>query len=331
MYKLFFIYLLSIFLLEINSKSSIFYRRKKTPKIYLTEQQRLQKLHRDKKTSSFHLALITGKKIKFKRKLKKDIKKLGIIHWLTPSGIHLSSAFLYFFIFFKFLKRKNKFIYKILFNSILLSLYFSLPDFYSLQRVILFKFFKQFKFLRKMEYAFIATFLFDYLFGNYQNSPLSFTFSFLFFGIIVSEITRTPYPKLTLPLLGGQIIIASYFDYEINFLASIIGIYLTGIFSALFPVFFLDYFLSKLTDYSFSTTILKALIFAIEKAATISETYFISFIPNKEFVPALVLTGTVVLVLKQFHQFRINIFNLWENKIFRGWTIRNVRIFRSNS
>ena len=54
-----------------------------------------------KQEKSFYLGTQIGNKDGISKSLKDNIKKFGLIHLLTPSGIHLSSILLFVFIFIK--------------------------------------------------------------------------------------------------------------------------------------------------------------------------------------------------------------------------------------
>ena len=102
--------------------------------------------------SAFYYSSQTGEKVGISPTLKKALKEFGLIHLLTPSGIHLSSLLLVFFLFIK--RKAHKYIY-----FCLLILIIPLTGFYSLKRIIIFHILKCFKL--STQQSFILTFIID--------------------------------------------------------------------------------------------------------------------------------------------------------------------------
>ncbi|MDD0854410.1 ComEC/Rec2 family competence protein [Halobacteriovorax sp. GB3] len=231
-------------------------------------------------SKSFLNAILLGDKKSFPRALKKKFQNLGLLHLLTPSGLHLSSLILFLsFILRKFTKShriKNTVI------GLCLSSVFFFPKLYSLKRMGIFYLLSKSlgsKFQNlDLWYSFLATMLIDLLVGSFRYSPLSFTYSFLFFGSIMALKDKN---FLILPSLYlGQMII-SYFQFEsIYLLGPLFGFALTSLFTLLFPLILillpLGYF-----NYFFSEYLIKiflSLVHLSNSLATEGPKFFASTI-----------------------------------------------------
>lgn len=179
-------------------------------------------------------AFITGEKRKIFPSVKKKFDSLALSHLFTPSGIHLASLY---FLLLPFLKRtKNK-----LFILIpLLGVSYFFTPFHSIKRILLMKVTSVWLNQRDIFKVFIISFLWDFFLGTYSISPLSFSYSFLFLGIIISFQNR---PKLFLPLalLGGQIITQFFSETPLTTTGFLWNFAITSLFSLLYPFFFVSY------------------------------------------------------------------------------------------
>lgn len=157
------------------SNNPYFYKKKSYIDLNLSESSTLA-------GQSFKLyrASINGDKRGVDRKLKSTLKKYGLIHLLTPSGLHLSALtpLLVFPVFLQFF--------------ILLIFYFwieSFGSYLSLERVTIFalltKLSSYFKFKLSSNIIFIICLLLSLIIGNVSNSPGSFLYSLLFWGTIM--------------------------------------------------------------------------------------------------------------------------------------------------
>ncbi|MEX1098770.1 MAG: ComEC/Rec2 family competence protein, partial [Bacteriovoracaceae bacterium] len=108
-------------------------------------------------------ALITGNKSGVPRKTIDTMKTFGLMHLLTPSGLHLGSFLLLFKCFPKF---------KFLITLLMFLGSFSIPGFLALKRMLVF-YLVNFR-LKNIQLSFIATFILSLLIGNYAESPMSF-------------------------------------------------------------------------------------------------------------------------------------------------------------
>ena len=180
-------------------------------------------------TTGLLVSMNTGNKKLIKKDLKKRYKTLGLLHLFTPSGLHLYpiSRILQLFV--------PKRLYSIF--CIFTYLFFSqFQGFYSLKRIISLKFFYELNISKQN--CFTLSFLIDYLVGNYHASPLSFTFSYLFLGIVLFSKGKA---ELIYSLYFAQALIAHFFMTPFYFLAPILGFFLSSLFTFLFPFVFLDY------------------------------------------------------------------------------------------
>lgn len=219
------IYIISIFLLNASLKYT--YVQPQSP-------TKVNKPYKNQAKAFYHAAQ-TGDKSSLKQSTKKLLKKFGLIHLLTPSGIHLS-AILGIFIFF--LPRK---FHLFLFLAVLLY-FLSFPSFYSLKRVLYFQIILFFlKGTHQTKAAFFFTFILDLISGGYSLSPLSFAYSFLFWGTIIFSPKKT----VVLNLFIAQLIAVYFSAGELNFLAIVVNPVFTALYSFLFPLMSLNLWVLK--------------------------------------------------------------------------------------
>lgn len=187
----------------------------------------------DKKIAKFYDATQIGYKIGVDKDLIASFKRLGIIHLLTPSGIHLASVLL---VLKKFLNKKI--IAALL--LVLLSILAFLSGFHSIKRICIFYILNQK--IQSTKYSFCITFLIDLLVGGYANSPLSFALSFMFWGaILFSGKSRI---LILINLYICQIVSSYFFNSEINILSIFINPILTSIFSTFFSILSFNYWIN---------------------------------------------------------------------------------------
>ena len=186
--------------------------------------------------------LVLGQKPR-KKKLRTAIKNLQIYHLFTPSGLHLSS-FLWFLSFFS-LRRVA------LLSLFPLILY--IDSFFAFKRVFFIKFFKELLRARgcyvDTKYIFLFVFIFEFIFWA-QRCLLSFSYSFLFLGIIYSLRHSSPL-ILVCGIWFGQSLVASFLQDSVYLLALPLNGLVTFLvtlcyplilINALFPIGFSSYF-----------------------------------------------------------------------------------------
>ncbi len=259
--KVFIIFSISFALLVIStSKKSFHYNKRSSVELkkFPGKNIMLQK---------FYNATQIGVKRGLDPKLKSSFQRFGLLHLMTPSGIHLSSLLLFVFLF---LKSKYKiFIYL----SIGIILY-SLAGFYSLKRIVYFHLINYF--LKDSRLSFSLTFLLDLLLGGYALSPLSFSYSFLCWGVIVFSPNKL---QVFLNLFFSQLFIAYFSQDLLNPLSIIINPFFTTIFSTSFPILSLNYWLINIgfindLIFNYLDLFIKSIQF-LDK-----HLYFFNFIPS---------------------------------------------------
>lgn len=180
-----------------------------------------------KETQQLIKSAITGNKKQLSRKLKNIFSDYGLLHLLTPSGLHLSSLLII---------RTSSTFFILLY--ILIFWYLAQHATYnSMERVLIFKIITLVskRYLKmSLEIIFIITFWISLLIGHYQNSALSFLFSLYFWGTILifrhSKISTIIYLNI------GLYLVASLTDSYVMPSSLIINPILTFIFSSYFPI-----------------------------------------------------------------------------------------------
>ncbi|MBL6988487.1 MAG: hypothetical protein ISR65_01840 [Bacteriovoracaceae bacterium] len=214
---------------------------------------------KSKEMAELLMSYVTGDKLRLTKKVKVAHRNLALYHLFTPSGIHLSSILIFIFPFLYLIKKKSKLAHAAVITAVCLLPFLLFSKFYSIKRMSI---------LRLLNFygskvsdripifaIFILTFIIDFFFGTYDQSPLSFMYSFLFLGIILST-THKPKSYLMFALLGGQVIIAYFQLRTLTTTGFIFGFFLTGLFGLIFPLIFMFFWSSPI----FGTTFLEILI-----------------------------------------------------------------------
>lgn len=183
---------------------------------------RLSKGGAAKGAEGIYHAVVTGDKSGVSKKQIKTIQNFGLMHLLTPSGLHLGSLLL-------LLKLAPKLrIFTIL--SLMGGLFF-IPGLYSMKRMLVF--YLSNHFVKNTSLSFLLTFGICLVNGNFQDSPLSYCFSLLFWGCIVFH-KKGPL-SLAWNLFGIQAFIGLLFQQEVNLLSFVVNPLVTALFTPLFP------------------------------------------------------------------------------------------------
>ncbi len=214
-------------------------------------EKKMAKLSRTFKKESDHkgrskmiVNMIFGLKNKINPKIKNQFEKLNLLHLFTPSGLHFSSLFIFLSPLFLKTKKYSKYLPKAL--TIIICLFpFALLKYYSLKRIALMKIFS-ILFNRKLSIysLFLLTFFLDFTLGSFSLSPLSFSYSYIFLGSLLSFGKFNI--KVIVSLLTSQFIIALFFATQVNILGSLIGFFITSIFTLTFPLLIFLYALYPL-------------------------------------------------------------------------------------
>ena len=175
--------------------------------------------YNDKNIAGFHYALLTGDKGRLPRKTKRAFQKIFLLHFLTPSGLHLG----FIISILCFFSRKLLWLTPAL---------FFLEGFYAAKRVLALFYLNQFKFGRV--HIFFIFFILDFIFGSFEKNPLSFSLSFLFLGIIT---TNNNFRSLFFSFLGAQILVGFFLNQAFSLVGFSLGFILTPILAATFPIY----------------------------------------------------------------------------------------------
>jgi hypothetical protein len=188
------------------------------------------------KLAPIQKAYLLGDKSELTKKQINTHKNLGIMHFMTPSGLHLSS--LLFIITLLIRKKSINF-------WVSLTLLFLLNDFTHLDS---FKRMCFFTILRKNplyalgnKKSFLLTFSFYFIKGQYIENPLSYSLSFLFLGILIFSKDRK---EMFYSILLVQMMITIYFNNGYYLLGSIYGLVLTLSSFIIFPLILTEALLS---------------------------------------------------------------------------------------
>ena len=122
-------------------------------------------------------SMLTGRVAPLDKWLRHEYKTLALAHVFTPSGFHLSALLWPLLLFFR---KKSQKLW--IFALIGCALSF-LPGQSALKRMTMIKFQQQ---VFGLKSGFIIALFLDVLWGSFSSSPLGFTYSFLFLGIIYS-------------------------------------------------------------------------------------------------------------------------------------------------
>lgn len=195
-----------------------------------------------KQSASLINAYITGNKRRLTKKQKMAHKYCNIQHFFTPSGIHVAPIF----IIISVLIGKITFPSNVRFTLgiTITTLTYIFSPFLSINRILVLKFFNRSKRLKiyfNGALPFYLTFIFDFIFGGYSKSPISFSLSFLFLGIIYFSKHFSKIHTVVLFFIG-QIIISYFFNTNVTYLSFIFSPFLTVIFSTVFPILLILYF-----------------------------------------------------------------------------------------
>jgi hypothetical protein len=170
-------------------------------------------------------SILTGRSAPLSRLLKEKYRSLGLNHLFTPSGFHLSAVL---FPFLKIIKHKYHLLIFLLLGS---GLYF-VPGFTALKRMVTLKTHQN---VFGIHAGFCLGIVMDMLFGSFQEGALSFTYSFLFIGIIYSGLQGV---SLVIWFFIAQIILAYFQSNDVSPLVLAASPILNVCFGVVMPVLF---------------------------------------------------------------------------------------------
>ena len=172
-------------------------------------------------------SILTGRSAPLAKWIKDRYKILTLNHLFTPSGFHLSAVLLPFMKFFKVPS------YQIIILILMGTGLSFISGMGALKRMILIKTNQK---LFGIKTGFVFALILDMLFGTFQNSTLSFTYSFLFLGLIYSGQRGI---SLIFLLFGAQMMIAFFQDVHLSPLLIILSPLLNFCFGLAMPLLFL--------------------------------------------------------------------------------------------
>lgn len=176
------IFLLSTFLLltlkSLEKRTLIpYFKAERTLKLQHFESARARVDPKDLHLLELWESMLTGRVAPLDRWLRNEFKTLSLAHVFTPSGFHLSAVLWPVLLV---LKKKS---YRLAVLGMIGFLLSFLPGLSALKRMTLMKFNQQ---ILGSRTGFVCAFAIDLLIGSFSGSPLGFTYSFLFLGVIYS-------------------------------------------------------------------------------------------------------------------------------------------------
>lgn len=205
---------------------------RKAPECLWLYDKSLKKDQTDILSTSF----LCGNKRGLNRETKTAYKNLNLYHLFTPSGIHLGIFYLMNKPVVKLASRLSPRISLIF--KILLSIWpWFISGFLSLKRIGGMHLIKLLPINLRPKQIFFIFFSFDFFIGTFSTSPMSWTYSFLFLGIVFHTYQKS-FIQFSLYLFSGQLLAAvfSYQEvYPLSFLPSFI---LTALFTPIFIISF---------------------------------------------------------------------------------------------
>jgi competence protein ComEC len=331
------ILLISAVLFSIYAGKRTYFRPKRISpiiKVHLTKMKEIQ----SRENFSLTRAFVIGDKRSLLKKQKRDFSKLKINHLFTPSGIHFSSFYLLFIPLIRYLRKRKKLIASYTLDILLCLIPFGLNQLYSLKRISIMRLgsisLRAFNIKFDFFYIFMASFIFDFFFGTFKHSPLSYSFSFLFIG---SLLTTKKTQFIPISFLTANLLISFFFYQSVNLLGFILGFGITAIFSLLFPFIFLGYWPSAIIKVDLTApfiNILESLVFISSKLASYSPSFeidiigliliiFFSFKRNASLLIVILLLSSTRIY--NIPSDRIRSYPKESEYIVKGWKIKKGR------
>lgn len=185
-------------------------------------------------------AYFLGQKSEVSRSLLQIHREMNLLHLMTPSGLHLGSLLLLLSLISKVSKRSIKRTFFFLEDKryclfLLATFTYSLEGIDSFKRMILFALLRLLPFSKiSQKTAFFLTFLICACAGQLSENPMSFSFSFLFLGVLLFSKNRL---FLFLSLFFGQAFISEWMGNSFSPLTAVVGLILSGLSPFLFISF----------------------------------------------------------------------------------------------
>lgn len=182
---------------------------------------------RQKELLSLWESILTGRVAPVSKIMKDNFRSLGLSHVFTPSGFHLSAVIAPVTKILPGIRSQL-----ILLGSIGLALTF-LPGMAALKRMVLIKTGQR---MTNLKTGFIGALIIDALMGTFQTQALSFTYSFLFLGIIYSGVRGL---GMVIWFFIAQILLAYFQGSFISPLLLIFSPLFNSLFTLALPLLFL--------------------------------------------------------------------------------------------
>lgn len=209
-----------------------------SPPLLKMHHKKLVKISNKKGVSLWH-AIVTGDKSRLSKDQLQKYKHMGLMHVLTPSGLHLGSV-----IWLQKLLPQRLFIAALFFLSMGISL---LPTYFPIKRILIFKWFKLSTNVNN-ELLFLLTFIMDLCLGFYSQSPMSSLLSFLFWGTIITH-KKFQGPSLLKKMSLNLLLVNLIFLQSTSFLAFFINPLVSLFVGISFPLLILGYAISPFIPY----------------------------------------------------------------------------------
>lgn len=208
-------------------------------------------------------SIMTGNKAVLSKQVKRNFKRYGIMHLLTPSGLHFSSLF--------FLKLLPSHLFLVFIIGLFIYLS-SLGSYFSLERILIFHFLVWLKstlqIKLRLEQLFVLTLICAVLTNNFAHSPISFFFSILFWGGVIiyrhSPIQVILFSNLSLHLSS------LIFGEAVSVFSLILNPFISSIVVAIFPLMMINYLFGGLSVFN---TILDLFLSFIVQLLELISTY----------------------------------------------------------
>lgn len=171
-------------------------------------------------------SILTGRSAPLSKWMKERYKTLALNHIFTPSGFHLSAVLIPIM---KVLPYKFHLFILLTIGALL----FFVPGFGALKRMVLIKSHQK---VFGLHLGFFLALMVDMMFGSFEKGVLSFTYSFLFLGIIYGGHEGV---KLVLWFFAGQMLVALFQNQDLSLLILIFSPILNFFFGILMPLLFI--------------------------------------------------------------------------------------------
>ncbi len=224
--------MISFFLLAVLKHKEVsslrtYFKSSRLIKLQKFNEAKVGKSLKDQELLELWESMLTGRSAPLSRWMKNRYQVLGLNHIFTPSGFHLSAVLWPLMKVFQ--TSRTQFIILALVSCGILFL----PGFMALKRMLLIKVQQK---IFGLKTGFALALVIDVLFGNFQESPLSFSYSFLFLGIIYSGVKGI---GLVFWFFIAQMILALFQGNLVSPLLILVSPILNFIFAIMMPALFI--------------------------------------------------------------------------------------------